>query len=122
MTTQRPLTDDEKAELAALNDAVTQAIETRRIWLDTKMAETSRLQVGDDIYDIGTGALLGKVVALYRFWADRDDGIRDKSVSCHYEYTTIGGSHDNTSRQMGRSFGTREDALEHIEWLRGTLT
>jgi len=114
MSTQRPLTDDEKGELAGLNAAVTAAIEARSAWLDAKMAECSRLQVGDDIYDLRSGVRLGKVSGLYRFWADRDDGIRDTSAHCDYEYETSPRCFDNTSRQM-RSFGTREDAISHAE-------
>lgn len=123
--TQRPLTDDEKVELAALNEAVLAAIKARSAWLDVKMHECSRLQVGDDIYDVDSGARLGKVSRLYRFWADRDDGVRDTSVSCSYEYETHPRCFDNTSRQVGVSFGTREDALGRAErqasWLRAGL-
>jgi hypothetical protein len=123
-STQRPLTEDEKGELADLNAAVSAAIETRSLWLDAKMHECSRLQVGDDIYDLDSGRRLGRVSALYRFWRDRDGGVRDTSVSCHYEYETHSRCFDNTSRQLGLSCGTREDAAHRAEMqvslLRGT--
>jgi hypothetical protein len=109
---QRGLTEDENRELAALNDAVSAAIAARRTWLDAKMHECSDLQVGDDIYDLGSGSRLGRVSKLYRYWADRDDGIRDTSVSCNYEYETGRGCFDNTSRQSGRSFGTQDEAVQ----------
>lgn len=112
---QRPLTDDEKSDLAALTAAVTAAIEARRDWLDAKMHECSRLQVGDDIYDLDSGQQLGRVSKLYRFWADRDYGIRDASVHCDYQYETQPRCFDNTSRQLGRSFGTRQDAMRYAE-------
>ena len=113
--TQRRLTDDEEAELASLNAAVSAAIEARGAWLDAKMHETSALKVGDDIYDLRSGRRLGKVSNLYRFWRDRDEGVRDTSASCDYQYETSPRCFDNTSRQVGLSYGTREDAARHAE-------
>jgi len=115
-STQRRLTDDEKSELANLNAAVTSAIAARRQWLDAKMHETSRLKVGNDIYDVDSGRKLGTVSRLYRFWEDRDDGIRDTSIECSYEYETMPRCFDNTSRQTGVRLGTQEDVLEHAEF------
>lgn len=113
--TQRPLTEDEKSELADLTAAVSAAIEARRNWLDAKMQECSQLQVGDDIYDLRSGTRVGKIVELYRFWRDRDEGLRDTSAHCNYRYETHPGCFDNTSRQVGRSFGTREEAIHRAE-------
>lgn len=115
MSTQRPLTEDEKNELAGLTAVISAAIKARRVWLDAKMRECSRLQVGDEIYDLTSGIQVGKVSRLYRFWEDRDEGIRDTSVHCDYEYETSPRCRDNTSRQSGRSFGTREDAVRYAE-------
>lgn len=112
---QRRLSEEENAELAALTAAVEAAIQARREWLDAKMHECSRLQEGDDIYDLETGARVGRVAELYRYWQDRDDGVRDTHVDCHYRYETSGRSFDNTSRQSGRSFGTRQDAIDWAE-------
>lgn len=100
--TQRRLTDAEQAELAALTAAVAAAIAARRDWLDTKMAECSSLQVGDDIYDLRAGRRLGKITRLYRYWRDRDDGVRDVHLDTEYEYETAPGCRDNTSRQARR--------------------
>lgn len=112
--TQRRLTESEQAELDALNSAVAASIETRRAWLDAKMHETSHLQVGDDIYDVESGAKLGKVSRLYRYHTDRND-LYDTDAYCHYEYEVGRLTFDNTSRQSGRWFGTREDAARHAE-------
>lgn len=112
--TQRPLTENEQGELADLNTAVSAAIEARRAWLDAKMHETSRLQVGDDLYDLDKGVKVGTVSELYRYWRDRDEGVRDKSAHCDYQYETSPRCFDNTSRQS-RSFGTREDAIRRAE-------
>ncbi|MFA4050929.1 MULTISPECIES: hypothetical protein [Mycobacteroides] len=98
---------DEHSELDALNAAVQAAIDARREWLDGKMRETSKLQVGDDIYDAQTGEKLGVVSGLYRYHAGRDD-LYDTDVECDYQYETRPGCFDNTSRQVGRMFGTRE--------------
>lgn len=113
--TQRPLTEDEEQELAGLNAAVSAAIEARSLWLDAKMHECSQLQVGDDIYDLDKGRRLGKVSELYRFWRDRDEGVRDTYAYCDYKYETSPRCFDNTSRQVGLSFGTREDAARRAE-------
>lgn len=109
--TQRSLTDEERAELNKLNAAVHRALEARRKWLDAKMVETSRLQVGDDIYDIGRGVKLGTVTRLYRVWRNREGGVRDNSHYCDYEYTTGALTRDNTSRQPELRFGTQDDAI-----------
>ena len=110
---QRPLTKEEKKELIALNDAVTAAIEARRDWLDKKMVECSKIKVGDDIYNLDTGHLLGKVTKLFRFWRDHDDGVRDRSHYCEYAYheRTYGNVRllDNTSRQTALRFGLLTD-------------
>jgi MoaA/NifB/PqqE/SkfB family radical SAM enzyme len=78
------------------------------------MHETSRLQVGDDIYDLDKGIRVGTISELYRYWRDRDEGVRDTSAHCDYEYETRPGCRDNTSRQYG-SFGTRGDAIHRAE-------
>lgn len=114
MSTQRPLTEDEKGELAGLTAAVSAAIEARRDWLDAKMHETSSLQVGDDIYDVRSGRRLGAVSKLYRYWRGRDD-LLDKSACCDYEYRERGNCFGNTSSQTGLSFGTREEAARWAE-------
>jgi hypothetical protein len=120
-STQRPLTEDEKGELENLTAAVSAAIEARREWLDAKMHETSRLQVGDDIYDLDKGVRAGTISSLYRYWRDRDEGVRDTSAYCDYQYETSPRCFDNTSRQY-RSFGTREDAIRHAEMRTTRLT
>jgi hypothetical protein len=114
MRTQRDLTDDEKNELKNLNDAVSAAIEARRDWLDVKMHECSRLKIGDDIYDIHKGIRLGTVARLYRYWSGRND-LLDKSVDCDCEYQTSSNCFDNTSRQTGILFGTKEEAADYAE-------
>lgn len=114
MRNQRPLTDDEKAELDALNEAVTNAIETRSRWLDAKMVETSCLQVGDGIYDLDTGSRVGTVTRLYRVSAKNHNGIYDTSVSCYYEYEKAPRSFDNTSRQTGRRLGPKPALVERL--------
>lgn len=114
MMTQRALTEDEKAELSGLTEAITAAIEARRAWLDAKMAETSALQVGDDIYELVTGVKVGVVAGLYRYWQGRND-LLDDDHYCDYRYQTYGNCFDNTSRQSGRSFGTREQASRRAD-------
>lgn len=111
---QRALTLPEKAELAALNDGVSAAIAARAAWLDAMMAQTSDLQVGDDIYDLRSGAKVGVITALYRYHSGRND-LYDTSHCCHYRYQVHAGYQDNTSRQSGASFGTKAQALARAE-------
>lgn len=113
-TTQRSLTEEEKSELEQLSANVAAAIVARRDWLDAKMHETSRLKVGDEIFDVKNGRILGKVSKLYRYWRDRND-LLDTSYYCDYSYETSPHSFDNTSRQSGLNFGTREDAIKNAE-------
>ncbi len=87
--------------LDGLNKAVHDAIEERRKWLDIKMPEYGDFQVGDVICNGRTGERLGVVTGLYRYWRDRDDGIRDTSMSIDYRYETSSNCFDNTSRQIG---------------------
>jgi len=116
MRTQRPLNADEESELEALNVAVQAAIDSRREWLDAKMRETSKLQVGDEIYDVATGEKLGVVSRLYRYHTGRND-LYDTHVECDYQYETRPGCFGNTSSQSGRVFGTREDAAARAKSL-----
>lgn len=102
---QRHLTVDELRELADLNAAVITAVETRRVWLDKKMVECSKIQVGDSIFNLDTGQLLGKVTKLYRLFRNLDGGFFDTSPYCHYEYEAGPLRLDNTSRQPGLRFG-----------------
>ncbi|WP_367582339.1 hypothetical protein [Tsukamurella tyrosinosolvens] len=112
MNACRPLTGEECTELDALNDAVREAKAARREWLDAKMHEVSALKVGDDIYDVRKGRKLGVVSRLYRFHA----GKNDTSVDVDYEYETSPRCFDNTSRQIGLSVGTREDAARYAQY------
>lgn len=115
MSACRPLTDEERSELDALNEAVQEAIDARREWLDTKMHEVSALKVGDDIYDTRSGQKLGVVSKLYRYHADQNP-LFDTHVSVNYQYETGSRCFSNTSSQIGVSFGTREDAARFAKY------
>lgn len=78
--------EEDAKELEALNKAVEDAIAKRREWLDSKMTKYAPAQVGEEIYNLSTGELLGKVVSLYRYWRDRQEGVRDTSLDVEYEY------------------------------------
>jgi hypothetical protein len=112
---QRYLTDAENEELRKLTEAIDDALKARTEWLNAKMVETSDLKIGDDIYDCSTGIRLGKVTKLYRYWQGQGNQLLDTGPHCHYEYETETQLCDNTSRQTGRSFGTKEEAKSVIE-------
>lgn len=47
--------------------------------------------------------------------------VRDTSAYCSYQYEESPRCFDNTSRQTGRLFGTREDALSYAEMRASSL-
>jgi len=113
-----------RKELADLNAKVAEALTERKAWMDAHMEEFSEFKVGEEIYDLGTGALLGTVSRLYRYWADKDPCF-DTSMSVEVEFREIGSNlFDNTSRYAGsKRFGTREQArraaaseAEYLAW------
>ncbi|MBS4102418.1 hypothetical protein [Tsukamurella paurometabola] len=114
MTAQRPLTDEERGELDALNAAVQEAIDTRREWLDAKMHEVATLKVGDDIYDIESGRKLGVVSRLYRYHTNQN-ALYDTHVTVDYEYETSPRCFGNTSSRLRLSVGTREEAASYAK-------
>lgn len=108
------ITPEIEAELDRLNRAVDAAIEEREKWLDKMMVELSDLKVGDPIYDIRKGERLGVVHTLYRYHTDQNK-LYDRSLSWDYRYETLPNCLDNTSRQFGVFFGTREEAIKYQE-------
>ena len=114
------------AELKALNDAVTSAIEKRAAWMDAHMLDYAKYRVGDPIFDLGTGRQLGVVSRLYRYWAHHNE-LLDTSMSIEYEYEVLGAwsgpsrHFDNTSRQIALHHGTAADLESHLEYEIGLL-
>ena len=105
------LSDEDQAELDALNQRVTDALNARTLWLDGKMSKYAKVQVGEAIYDLETGQRLGVVSGLYRFHG-RHNPLYDTELSISYEYETRPNSFDNTSRQPGLRVGNAEQARE----------
>lgn len=112
--TARPELD---VELKALNTAITAAIDTRRAWMDAHMVDYAKYAVGEDLYDLKTGQLLGTITKLYRPTWGIDNPLYQTSMDVHYEYR-IGDSsiYDNTSRQMYLSFGSRAELMRRREY------
>lgn len=104
--------EQDRLKLDELNKRVEDAIKERRKWLDSKMPEYAKVQVGEAIYDLNKGIKLGVVSKHYRYWQDRDEGVRDTSLDINYEYNTGGNCYDNTSRQYV-CVGTIEDLIKH---------
>lgn len=103
------MSDCDEKQLGELNKAVASALTARREWLDSKMSEYAEMQVGEDVYDLHTCDKVGTVSKLYRYWRDRDDGVRDESLSIDYEFQTSANYFDNTSRQPFK-LGSRTQA------------
>lgn len=116
-------------ELDKLNAEVTAVLAKRKVWMDAHMADFSTFKIGDEVYDTNTGALLGVVSKLYRYWGERDPRY-DTQMSIEIEYRVEGSSEgmnfiDNSSRHAGAgpSFGTKEQAqqaaqsrAEYLAW------
>lgn len=101
----RQMTESDQKQLEDMNMAVKEAIRLRREWLDRKMEEYADVKVGEVLYELGSGQPVGVVSRLYRYWQDRDEGVRDTHLDVNYEYNTGGNCFDNTSRQDGSDFG-----------------
>ena len=60
-------------EIAVLNQKVDEAINKRKAFLDSKMSEVAKVKIGEEIYNLETGQLLGVVTELYRYWDNRNE-------------------------------------------------
>lgn len=94
--------------LALLNAEVAAAVKKRTDWMDAHMADYADVQVGEELYELATGRLMGIVSRLYRYWGtDRNGMVRDPqydtSMSVEYEFQPDPSKpyFDNTSRYLG---------------------
>lgn len=110
---QRLLDDD----LKRLNANVEAALAKRRAWMDAHMADYARFQVGETLFNMRTGELLGVVSKLYRYWASSGDNPRyDTAMNVEYEFKTPAGYFDNTSRHAGTVWvGTAAQFADQLE-------
>jgi hypothetical protein len=124
--TKEPADKTLRVQLDALNAGVVAALAARKAWMDARMEDFSNFKVGDEVYDAKTGALLGVVSKLYRYWGNRDPRY-DTQMSIEIEYLQDGTTncYDNSSRHagVGPSFCTREEArsatksrAEYLAW------
>lgn len=112
-----PLSDDDRAELDRLNAAVDAAIEARTRWLDAKMEQYAPVKVGETLYDLETGEMLGKVTDYYRYQAGQNK-LYDTSLSIDLRY----GRGENTSSQIRRRFGSKTDLERELQYKLQRLT
>ena len=101
------------SELAALNAEVETVVASRRAWMDAHMTDYARYKVGDVLFNMTTGALLGTVTRLYRYWTEHNWQY-DTTMNVNYEWRTTPEGQpypcfDNSSRQPGLSYGTAEE-------------
>jgi len=106
------LTREDRMQLNKLNDEVDQSIANRTKWLDSKMPLYAKVQVGDVIYNLGTGEALGEVSELYRYQANQNK-LFDTSLSINYSFKVphLDNCFDNTSRMGYISVGTKNDLI-----------
>ena len=108
------LSDEDSRTLDGLNAAVKDALEKRKAWLDSAMVRLSPLKVGDELWDVGNMRRLGVITKLYRYHAEHSP-LLDDDVTVSYEYERPSGGVDNTSRQIGLTVGTKDEAIEAHE-------
>lgn len=115
MITKHPVDKALQAELDALNQKVVAVLARRKAWMDAHMENFSNFKVGDEVYDTKTGALLGTVSKLYRYWGERDPRY-DTQMAIEIQYRKDGSKncYDNSSRHagVGPDFGTKEQAWQ----------
>lgn len=104
------MSEDLKAELAALNKSVEGAIATRKKWMDDHMVDYAKFKIGDVLYDANTGRWMGVVTEYYRY--HQGDPRFDTSMSIAYCFKTDQRCTDNTSRQPGVWFTTAQQMLD----------
>jgi hypothetical protein len=115
MLSNGEVTPELDVELARLNQAVDDAVAARKAWMDAHMADYARFQVGEVVYDMRTGQLLGSISSLYRYHAD--DSRFDRSMSIDYQIQEPGwdNCYTNTS-SLHCHVGTAEQLAESLEW------
>lgn len=107
---------DLEAELKQLNETVDKALADRKQWMDDHMKDFAKYQVGEKLYDMNTGKLLGTITKLYRYWANHDPML-DRSMHIDYIYQTSPNMNDNTSRHGGGLwYGNKEELEKHFAW------
>lgn len=84
-------------ELRVLNEAVEEAIQRRRTWMDAHMADFAEHPIGTELFDGLTGKRLGVVTAHYRYWGEQGDPRYDTTMDINYRFD----NGDNTSRYGG---------------------
>jgi hypothetical protein len=104
------LTAKDTEELENLNEAVSQAISKRKKWLDTMTVKCADVKIGEKLYDVTTGRVLGVVSDIYR---PTPNDLYDTTVSVHYRYETSRNCFNNTSSQPGLYVGSKQQAIDY---------
>lgn len=108
MDGQRELSRADRAKLQELNATVDRAIFARAGWLDSKIAEYATIPIGQNLYDLHTGELLGVVREHVRQQDLPPELERDRYLEITYWYDPPGGGRFSTDRS-GLRFGSRAE-------------
>jgi len=104
------VTDEDRAELDRLTTAVKDALAARAAFLDKRVPEIADVKVGELLYDLESGLPVGEVVSINRW---NRGTVDDDGFGYFYRYRD--GGIDNTARQHGKSFGSKDQALQRAE-------
>ena len=97
--------------LRVLNEDIEIAIKNRTAFLDRKMEEYAKVAIGEDMYNLKTGKLLGVVSEHYRY--HEGDSRFDTSMNIKYRFTN--GSNTSSQRLHSSAIGSKSDLIERKE-------
>ena len=105
-------------DLAVFNEKVTAVLAERKSWMDAHMADFAKVPIGEEIYNLDTGQLLGVVSKHYRYWDSQQNPLYDTTmdICCEYQTQPDVLNFDNTSRQLGLRYGTKSDLDTELAW------
>ena len=100
--------NEDEETLKELNKLVKLAINNRMKWLDANMAKYANIGIGEKIYNLKNGSVLGEVTRQYR--------IDDSEMTIYYEYRMEGhpNSYSNTSCNQIK-VGTKEQYIQRLK-------
>lgn len=107
------LNESDQKELDVLNDKVKEAVEQRKEWLEKKMIEYAKFQIGEEIYALNIhkyGGALGTVSEFYLYPEPQE--FRKEELNICYQYETSRNCYSNTSSQEGACFVTKQEYIE----------
>lgn len=111
---KRNLTENEEKELRNITNKIEELLKERSSWLDNKMRELAKFEVGDEIYSLSTGVKLGYVTHMYRRTNNTYTDNRLSAIGYEFKKSPNDCVIYNTGNlQLGyKGYGTKEEVLK----------